>query len=77
MVSEDPHNENILYVGTDLGVYASLDQGQTWHSLSKTLPTTPVHDLTVHPRDNDLVIGTHGRSVFVLDAEPIQERGRD
>ena len=77
VVREDPHNENILYVGTDLGVYASLDRGQSWHSLSNTLPTTPVHDLVVHPRDNDLVIGTHGRSVFVLDAEPIQQRGRD
>ena len=64
-------------VGTDLGVYASLDRGESWHSLGKTLPTTPVHDLVVHPRENELVIGTHGRSVFVLDAAPIRERGRD
>ncbi len=42
-----------------------------------TLPTTPVHDMAVHPRDNELVIGTHGRSVFVLDAGPIRERARN
>ena len=77
VVREDPNDGNILYVGTDLGVYASLDRGESWHSLGKTLPTTPVHDLVVHPRENELVIGTHGRSVFVLDAGPIRERARD
>jgi hypothetical protein len=63
----------VLYVGTDAGVYASLDRGTTWVSLSATLPTTPVHDLVVHPRDDEIVIGTHGRGVFVLDARPIQQ----
>ena len=73
VVREDPRNPKVLYVGTDLGVYVSLDLGTTWHSLCTNLPTTPVHDLVVHPRDREIVIGTHGRSVFVMDARPIQD----
>ncbi|MGH9408982.1 MAG: hypothetical protein ACRD1V_05970, partial [Vicinamibacterales bacterium] len=73
VVREDPRNEDLLYVGTDEGVYASLDRGATWVSLSATLPTTPVEDLVVQPRDDEIVIGTHGRGVFVLDARPIQQ----
>ncbi len=78
VVREDPRNADVLYVGTDGGVYASLDRGASWVSLSATLPTTPVHDLVVHPRDDEIVIGTHGRGIFVLDARPIQQwrRGR-
>ena len=74
VIAEDPTNENILYVGTDLGVYVSLDRGRTWSSLSATLPTTPVHDLEVHPRDPEIVIGTHGRSVWVLDIDEVRAR---
>ncbi len=73
VVREDPRNPQGLYVGTDGGVYVSLDRGSTWLSLSATLPTTPVHDLVVHPRDDEIVIGTHGRGIFVLDARPIQQ----
>jgi photosystem II stability/assembly factor-like uncharacterized protein len=73
VVGEDPARPGVLYVGTDLGVYVSLDDGATWQSLVNTLPTTPVHDLIVHSRDNELVIGTHGRSAFVLDVSPIQQ----
>jgi photosystem II stability/assembly factor-like uncharacterized protein len=73
VIREDPKKKNILYVGTDLGIYVSLDRGGKWHSLCGNLPTTPVHDLVIHPRENELVIGTHGRSVFVLDVEFIQE----
>ena len=71
VVREDPRDKNVLYVGTDLGVYVTLDRGATWYSLCNSLPTTPVHDMAVHPRDHDLVIGTHGRSVFLLDVESI------
>jgi photosystem II stability/assembly factor-like uncharacterized protein len=73
VVREDPQNKNILYVGTELGVYVSLDRGQIWHSLCNHLPTTPVHDLVIHPRENEMVIGTHGRSCFVLDVKSIQK----
>lgn len=72
VVAEDPRDQDILYVGTDLGVYTTLDRGKTWISLCNNLPTIPVYDLIVHPRENELVIGTHGRSVFILDVENIQ-----
>ena len=74
VIREDPQDKNILYVGTELSVYVSLDRGQIWHSLSNHLPTTPVHDLVIHPRENEMVIGTHGRSCFVLDVKPIQNQ---
>jgi photosystem II stability/assembly factor-like uncharacterized protein len=72
VIREDPVDSEILYVGTDLGVYTSLDGGSRWISLSATLPTTPVHDLFIHPRDSQMVIGTHGRGAFLLDVIPIR-----
>ena len=73
VVREDPIHEQVLYVGTDRGAYASLDRGGTWQALPAGMPNVPVHDLIVHPRERELVAGTHGRSVFILDALPIQE----
>jgi len=66
VIREDPHKENILYLGSDLAPYVSLDRGKSWHSLKCNLPTNAVYDLKVHPREHDLIIGTHGRGVFVL-----------
>lgn len=74
VIREDPVDRNILYVGTDLGVYASKDRGQTWQVLGSNLPSVYVHDLIVHPRDNVIVIATHGRGMWVLDADPINDR---
>lgn len=71
VIREDPRDENILYLGTDLGVYVSLDRGTSWCSLCSGLPTTPVHDLAVQERARELVAGTHGRGVFVLDITSI------
>jgi hypothetical protein len=73
VVREDPINENLLYVGTDRGVFASLDRGKTWQSIGSNLPNVPVHDLKIHPRERELIAGTHGRSVWVLDVLPLQE----
>ena len=73
VVYEDPREPNLLYVGTDMGVYASVDGGDSWVSLCANLPTASVIDLFVHPRDNELVIGTHGLSCFLVDPTPIQE----
>lgn len=64
-------------VGTDLGVYCSIDRGKTWHSLCNHLPTRPVHDIAVHPEEDDVVIGTHGRSVLVLDAQEIKKKKQE
>tara|TARA_B100001057_G_scaffold13732_1_gene12941 strand:- start:48377 stop:51190 length:2814 start_codon:yes stop_codon:yes gene_type:complete len=77
VIIEDIKNENLLYVGTDHGVYASLDIGNNFHSFMGGLPRTPVHDLVIHPRDNDLVVGTHGRSVFVANVEFLQKIDED
>jgi photosystem II stability/assembly factor-like uncharacterized protein len=78
VVVEDPENEHLLYVGTDHGLYASLDGGQSFMTMmgegtEAGLPNAPVHDALVHPRDGDLVIGTHGRSIWVADVEPLQQ----
>jgi photosystem II stability/assembly factor-like uncharacterized protein len=69
---EDPKNPNVLYVGTDMGVYVSLDRGQRWHTVGGGIPNTPVHDLAVHPRDGIMVIASHARSVWKFDVKPIQ-----
>ncbi len=71
VIVEDPRDPDILYVGTDLSAYVTLNRGEDWISLSNHLPTCAVYDLAVQDRELDLVAGTHGRSVFVLDIEDI------
>ena len=71
VIREDPFDKNVLYAGTDGGVYVSKDAGKTWNILSGNLPTVYVHDLIIHPRDNIVVIATHGRGMWALDAKPI------
>lgn len=77
VILEDPVNADVLYVGSDRGVYVSLDRGGAWQALDAGLPNVPVHDLVVHPRDRQLVAATHGRSVWILDALPVQELTAD
>ncbi|NNF14302.1 MAG: hypothetical protein HKN72_13810, partial [Gemmatimonadetes bacterium] len=72
VIEEDPVNEDLLFVGTDVGAYASTDRGRSWQRFMNGLPTVPVHDLEVHPRDKELVAGTHGRSIWVVDIAPLQ-----
>ena len=67
VVREDPVNPDVLYVGTDGGAYVSLDRGKSWNALAGGLPRVPVHDLVVHPRERELVAGTHGRSIWIMD----------
>jgi hypothetical protein len=66
-VTVHPRNGELIFVGTDFGVYASRDGGGHWMSLGSGLPTNSVQGVVVHPRENDLVIGTHGRGFWVLD----------
>ncbi len=73
VIREDPRSRNILYVGTDGGVYVTIDGAKTWNVLGTGLPMSYVHDLVVHPRDNMIVVGTHGRGVWVLDADTINK----
>ncbi|MHC4628846.1 MAG: WD40/YVTN/BNR-like repeat-containing protein, partial [Planctomycetota bacterium] len=73
VIREDPANEDVLYIGTDVGVFVSLDRGKSWEVLQNGIPVSAAHDLVVHPRDHDLVVGTHGRSIYVMNIEPIQK----
>ena len=73
VIREDPRNENVLYVGMERGIYASWDAGQTWHDIRLNLPRVSVRDIKIQARENDLVIGTHGRGAWILDdIAPIQ-----
>ena len=75
-VREDPRNPDVLWLGTELGLFWSWTGGRRWHELKGGLPTVAVNDLVVHPRDNDLVIATHGRGIYVLDQlNALQELG--
>ena len=66
-IVQDPVKKELLFLGTELGLYASLDGGASWLHLPKAIPTASVMDLAIHPRDHDLVIATHGRGVYILD----------
>ncbi len=67
VVAEDPVNRDLLFLGTEFGLFWSMDRGKSWMAWRHGLPTTSVMDLAIHPRESDLVIATHGRSAFVLD----------
>jgi photosystem II stability/assembly factor-like uncharacterized protein len=73
VVREDPVNPNLLYVGSDVGVYISLDRGGSWHRFMESMPAVPVHDLRIHPRDRELIAGTHGASIWIVDVAALQE----
>jgi photosystem II stability/assembly factor-like uncharacterized protein len=66
-VHEDPKNPSLIYVGTEHGLYLSADSGHHWIELGSNLPRVPINDFVIHPRDNDLVLATHGRGVWILD----------
>lgn len=71
---EDRKNPDLLYMGTEFGFYVSLNRGHDWTRMNgdSGLPTVPVHDLAQHPSKNDLVVGTHGRSIWILDVGPLR-----
>ena len=73
VVREDPHNPDLLFVGTDVGIYVSMDRGGSWRRFMEGLPTVPVHDLKIHPRDHELIAGTHGRSIWVVNIAPLEQ----
>ncbi len=73
VVVQDRVNRHLLIVGNDLGVWVSNDAGEAWARLKANLPTVAVHDLTVHPRENDLVLGTYGRGVWIGDITALQQ----
>ncbi len=66
-ITEDLKNPNVLYIGTEFGLFVSLDKGARWTRVRANLPTVPIAEITMHPRDNDMILATHGRSVWILD----------
>jgi photosystem II stability/assembly factor-like uncharacterized protein len=73
VIREDLKNQNLLFVGTDVGAYVSMNKGQSWQRFMTGLPTTPVMDLLIHPRDGELVAATHGRGFWIADITPLQQ----
>jgi photosystem II stability/assembly factor-like uncharacterized protein len=76
VIREDPRDPGTLYLGTDGSVFVSRDGGKSWSALGGNLPWAYVHDLVVHPRENVIVIATHGRGMWALDAVPLVDRGK-
>ncbi|WP_271855411.1 WD40/YVTN/BNR-like repeat-containing protein [Patiriisocius marinus] len=72
VIIEDPANENVLYLGTDNGAYVSFNNGKSWEAFSEGLPNVAVHDLVIQKREKDLIVGTHGRSIYVADISLLQ-----
>jgi photosystem II stability/assembly factor-like uncharacterized protein len=73
VIVEDMRKPSVLFAGTDIGVYVSADEGRHWAPLRGNMPPAPVTDLVVHPRDEDLIVGTYGRGLWVVDVAPIRE----
>jgi hypothetical protein len=73
VVREDPFNRDLLFAGTSVGAYVSTDRGKNWQKLMSGLPTVPVFDLKIHPRDRELIAATHGRGIFVVDVAPLEQ----
>ncbi len=67
VIREHPRNPNLLFVGTEFGLFVSHNRGSSWIKMQNGLPTVPVDDILIHPRENDLILGTHGRSIWVMD----------
>jgi len=76
VIREDLAEPNLLFVGTEFGVFFSTAQGNSWTQLKYNIPTVAVHDIVVHPREHDLVIGTHGRGIYIIDdITPLEKLG--
>jgi photosystem II stability/assembly factor-like uncharacterized protein len=74
---EDDRNPKLLFVGTEFGLFVSIDGARSWHRFMTNLPDVPVDDILIHPRDRDLIVATHGRSLWIADdITPLEQLGR-
>jgi photosystem II stability/assembly factor-like uncharacterized protein len=73
VIREDATNKNLLYVGTDNGLFVSIDQGKNWHIFNTNIPRVAVHDLFIQESANHLLVGTHGRSIYLLALDAVQQ----
>ena len=76
-IVEDLQKPSVLFAGTDIGVYASIDGGSRWVALKSNMAPAPVTDMVIHPREQDLVAGTYGRGIWVVDIAPIREMSNE
>ena len=67
VVREDLLNPDLLYLGTEAGLFLSVDGGKNWAQFKENLPPVPVYDVQLHPRDGDAIIATHGRGIYIID----------
>ena len=73
-LTEDLRNPDVLYLGTETGLFVTLNRGRSWNRIKANLPTVRIDEIAVHPRDNAMILATHGRAIWVLDSlAPIQE----
>ncbi len=78
VIREDPKNDSILYIGTDGGLYVSLDKGNSFMMWNKGLPrSVPVHDIAIHQRENEIILGTHGRSIYIAKLDEVQKKQKN
>jgi len=77
VIREDPKNDSILYVGTDGGLYISFDRGNNFMMWNKGLPkSVPIHDIAIQQRENEIVLGTHGRSIYIAKLDDVQKKAK-
>src|ERR1700738_3112392 len=74
---EDVENANLLYVGTEFAVWASINRGDSWTKINNNLPTVAVHEIAVHPTAGEIVAATHGRSLWILDVTALRQMTGD
>ncbi|MCL4219733.1 MAG: PDZ domain-containing protein [Phycisphaerales bacterium] len=77
VLREDLFNENLLYLGTEFFLYVSIDRGKTWTKFNSDLPTVAVHDVAQHPSSGEIIVATHGRSLWALDVTPLRQMTAD
>ncbi len=74
VLKQDPVNPDLLFLGTEFGLYISLDGGANWARFKENLPKVAIHDLVIHPTEHDVILGTHGRGVYIIDdISPLRE----
>ena len=73
VIREDRKNPDLLFIGTERSVYVTIDGGKNWTRMKNNLPSISIHDLAIHPRENDLIVGTHGRGFYITDISALQE----
>lgn len=77
VLREDLVNENLLYVGTEFFLYVSIDRGKSWTKFNSDLPTVAIHEVAQHPSSGEIIVATHGRSLWTLDVTPLRQMTAD